>query len=91
MRILEAIDNQLEDVRKRRGDDFRKDDVREKGGGRRKRRTHYKSGRLELIGYKKQPKISTDLDKSLGITRRKNKKRTIALTPAASKLRWRDY
>lgn len=94
MRILEHIDHHLEDVRRRRGDDVRKDDVREKGGGRRKRRTSYRSGRLELIGYKKLkqlPKVSTDLKKSLGLSGRNNKKRTIALTPAASRQRWRDY
>jgi len=58
--------------------------------GKKKRRTAYKSGRQEKIGYTSlKPKLKPEL----GLKKKKKDKpgRLIARTPLASKTKWREW
>lgn len=58
--------------------------------GKKKRRTAYKSGRLEKIGFSG---LKDTLKPDLGLKKKKRDKpgRLIARTPLASKTKWREW
>lgn len=68
-------------------------DVREKGGGLRKRRTAYSSGRRELFGWRrKRPGLHRqDITGAVKKTRRKKPRRLLSRLGLSSKHRWRKY
>jgi hypothetical protein len=69
-----------------------KQDLRDKGGGLRKRRTAYSSGRRELFGWRrKRPGISLQDIQGLVKKKRKKSKRLLSRLGLSSKHRWRTY
>lgn len=66
--------------------------LKKKGGGTRKRRTAYSSGRRELLGFrrKKIVDLSAELKKALN-RKKKTKKSFLSNTGFRSKQRWKTY
>jgi hypothetical protein len=69
---------------------FRGEQAR-KGGGKRKRRSAYKSGRREIIGFGPSlgKQLKRDINNALG--RKRQKRRVLANTGYSGKFRWKTY